>query len=432
MTGNSPMFERTRFAGTLSGHGDSHPVAFTAEVNNEGVLAVHLERLPFSDSAYGLFRSPEPTEPLDRTRLDGVAGNGATFSSDSFSILHFSHGSIEGRELEFQGDCALADITRIVDEPRERSSKVWLMRKFSTIHRISHETPIGTAWVGGADESADSQVPRGFLQLIHPSGLADDAWLEESDRFLIHVARILSFACGTYLAPVVERRLLGAQDRLRIVRRPRATRPSFAPFTFLHLEPIFALACDSYPARMDAIAGIDAAIRWLAMPAPTWESELVNAMTAIENLLEEQLSPAARLFQSGSAFKKTVRPLRHLLLDGGAPSGMIDKLPELNRRSFREQLEALLLDWAIVTTDLPEGWLEALIATRNNIIHTGVLPPDLVAANGVPRHVIWAREVAVRLILHILGFVGSYQSWLHNDRTLHFPTCRPVEEVAAT
>jgi hypothetical protein len=423
------MFELTRFAGTLSGHGHSHPAAFTAEVDNEGVLALRLGRLPFSDAAYGLYHTPQPTEPLDRITLEGVAETGTTFFSDSFSILHFGHGSIEGQELDFQGECAMADITRIVTEPHERSSKVWLMRKFSTIHRISHETSVGKAVIGGVDESTESQVPRGFLHLIHPSGFADDDWLEESERFLVHVARILSFACGTYLTPVVERRFHGSQDRLRVVRRGRSARPKLAPFTFLHLEPIFALACDTFATRADAIAGMDAAIRWLAMPAPTWESELVNAMTAIENLLEGELSAALRLFQSDSTFKRTVRPLRKLLREANVPSGMIDKLLELNRRSFRDQLESLLLGSGIVTSDLPEGWLPALIRTRNHIIHTGVLPPDIVVDNGIPGHVIWAREIAVRLILHILGFEGGYQSWLHRDRTLHFPTCQPIEQV---
>ncbi|QCB39699.1 hypothetical protein E5554_18840 [Sphingobium sp. PAMC28499] len=261
------MFELTRFSGSLSGHGHSHPIDFTAEVDGEGVLFVQLARLPFSDTAYGLYHPPEPTELLDRILLEGVAENGATFRSDSFSILHFSHGSIDGQELDFQGQCAVADITRPMAGPHKQASKLWLIRKFSTFHRISRQTPLGKIWAGGIDESADSQKPGGFLHLFDPSDTADDAWLEKSERLFIHVCRVMSFASSSYLMPVVERIFSGTTERMRVVRRGRAARPGLAPFTPIHLEPIFAVACDSFSTRADTVAKLDAAIRWLVMPA---------------------------------------------------------------------------------------------------------------------------------------------------------------------
>ncbi|MBB3941332.1 hypothetical protein GGR39_003008 [Novosphingobium fluoreni] len=420
------MFELTSFSGSLSGHGHSHPIDFTAEVDDEGVLSVQLARLPFSDTAYGLYHTPEPTELLDRIVLEGIAENGTTFRSDSFSILYFSHGSIEGQELGFQGQCAVADITRTMAGPHKQASKLWLFRKFGTIHRISRETPLGKVWAGGMDESADSQKASGFLHLFDPSDTADDAWLEESERFFIHVLRVMSFASSSYLMPVVERVFSGTTERMRVVRRGRAVRPGLAPFPPIHLEPIFAVACDTFSTRAETVAKLDAAIRWFVMPAPTFESQLVNAMTSIENILEGELAAASRQFETSSAFKKRVSPLRKLLTESDAPSGMIDKLPELNRRAFREQIEALVAEWGIVTDDLPDGWLPALIKVRNHIVHTGVIPANVDTESGIPGHVIWAREIATRLILHMLGFVGGYQSWLHRDKTLHFPTCRPV------
>lgn len=423
------MFETTTFDGTLSGHGYSQPVVFTAEVNEEGVLSVRLGRMPFSKETHSLFRSPEPTQPIDRITLDGVAASGTTFHSDSFSILHFSHTSIVGQELDFQGSCAVADITRIAAEPNERSSKVWLMKKFGTYHRIKHEIPLGTVVIGGMDDSADSQVPRGFLHLLHRDGIADEEWLAESERFLIHAARVMSFACGTYLVPVVERLFHGEVDRLRVVRRGRAVRPNMAPFSPMHLEPIFALACDTYATRPAAVAAIDAAVRWLTMPVTTWESELINAMTALENLLETQQTDGAGLFQKAKQFEKTAKAVRGRLRELEVDDGMIEKVPELNRRSFKDKLDRLLAEWNVATADFPDDWRRQMINTRNNIIHTGTLPEALTAGPGVPGHVIWAREIATRLILQILGFEGGFQSWLHKDRTLHFPSCRPIEQV---
>ncbi|THD34491.1 MAG: hypothetical protein E7773_14980 [Sphingomonas sp.] len=423
------MFEQTRFEGTLSGHGHRQPIAFTAEVDRDGVLAVRLGRLPSTDAAHGLLHFPEPTEPLDRLTLEGEAADGATFFSDSFSILSESHTSLPGQELDYQGQCAVADITRGPAEPYARSSKLWHVRRLSTVHRISRETELGTVVIGGMDEAANSQRPSGFIHLLHRDGVVGDEWMERSERLLTHVSRILSFACGSYLTPVVERLFDGPRERLRVVRRVAAPPPNLAPFSWVHMEPIFRLACDTFPGRVDEIARIDPAIRWLTMPRPTWETELVNAMTAVENLLEVELPGLAKTFQTERAFRRTVRPVRQHLEDAGVDPGMVDKLPELNRRSFREKLTALLAERAIVTTDFPDGWLADMIRTRNHIIHTGALPVGVGDGGGIPGQVIWAREIATRLILDYLGFEGGYHSWLNRDRILDFPSCRPVGDA---
>lgn len=45
------FFERTRFEGTLSGHGTSIPMGFYASIDPLGVLHLELDRIPFSREA---------------------------------------------------------------------------------------------------------------------------------------------------------------------------------------------------------------------------------------------------------------------------------------------------------------------------------------------------------------------------------------------
>ena len=62
--------------------------------------------------------------------------------------------------------------------------------------------------------------------LTDPSEL--DAWWGEGERFLTHLARVLSFACDTYLSPVIEEQYRGDHVAVRVARQGRAAAPFMA------------------------------------------------------------------------------------------------------------------------------------------------------------------------------------------------------------
>lgn len=130
-------------------------------------------------------------------------------------------------------------------------------------------------------------------------------------------------------------------------------------------------------------------------------------------------------------FEALQKKVRKFLKIEGAPFGMRTKTGELNRRSLREKLEALLTSRGIVSADLPENWLKNVIDARNLIVHTGVAPERADEDDRLFREVVQAREVVTRVILAEIGFEGQYRSWLYGDQYLQFPLCRPMAEVAA-
>ena len=107
------------------------------------------------------------------------------------------------------------------------------------------------------------------------------------------------------------------------------------------------------------------------------------------------------------------------------------KADELNRRSFRDNIEDLLDNRGIVTADLPADWLGAITNARNVIVHTGVAPDLPVPDARLLDQSVWAREIVTRILLDAIGFAGQYQSWLHRSAHLSFPGCRLMSEVAA-
>jgi len=424
------VLEPTRFEGTLSGHGVRIPVGFTAAIDDLGELQLELDRLPFSREAHALRVNQRPGSAVDLIELEGRSDGGHRFRSDSFHIARYSHSSAPGQELSYQGDCFDAEIVLPrPDASLERHDlRIWHVRQFRTFRRIARDTPLGRVVIGGPRQDREAQEPNGFLALYAPDGGGDDAWWGEGERFLTHLARVLSFACDTYLSPVIEEQYRGDHVAVRVARQGRAAAPFMAPFHELNMEPILACACDSYSSRHDQVAEIDAAIRWLTASIAYDENRLLNAMSALENILDRCGIEGVETFLGSSAFKKVAKQARALLADLKAPEGMARKVPELNRRPLADKVDVLLADRAIVTTDMPAGWLDTVIRQRNLIVHTGVSGDFGDQEPDILDHTIWVREIVTRIILDRLGFVGAYRSWLHHDEQWRFPECISMRE----
>ena len=420
-----PTLPSIRFEGTLSGHGSRIPVGFTAEIDDLGRLQLELDRLPVSPDAIALRIDQRPGSVVDLINLEGRSKSGDLFRSDSFHINHYSHGSMRGQELSYQGNCHDAEIVM----PRMDSSsdtvdlRSWHVRQLRTFHRLAQDTPLGTIVIAGPKQDREAQEPNGILSISPPTSGASDSWWEESERFLTHLARVMSFASDTYLAPVIEERYSDGRVTINVFQQSRASAPFMPPFHMLNMAPIFASACDSYFNRHDEIAELDAAIRWLTAPIAYDENRLLNAMSALENIIDRCAIDGVDKFLRGSAFKKVAQRIRLVLAELETPAGMKDKVSELNRRSLADKIRALLNDREIVTTDLPTHWLNIVIRQRNMIVHTGISgdlddqEPDILD------HTIWVREIVTRLILERLDFSGAYRSWLHNDQQWRFPEC---------
>jgi len=419
--------EPTKFVGNLSRDSHSVEVGFTVSIDDDGILNVAIDDLPVSKAVLDLFPNRSPAEPAQLNTLSGVSDSAWQFHTDHL-IITFTIGEM----VSVASICSLAELCKTMDKPADRSRRLWFVRQLRVVRALSWQGSLGEVIAGGpADLSANSQHPAGVIQITHPTGVGDEAWSAAAERFVIHIARILSFGCGTYLFPVIEQQIDKDQLIWRVMRRPAAPPPFFAPFHVVHMEPIFQRACESFASHAEAVVELDPAIRWLTAPVALWEQRLINAMTALECILERTGSDDARLFMTGSAYKKISKDLKKLLSEKNVPDGMKLKLPDLNRRSLKEQILALILERNIETGDFPEEWAAEIIKARNHIVHTGVSPTNL-GEDGISIELIAiAREIVIRMILERIGFEGPFQSWLHGSDMLHFPTCEPMDKWAA-
>lgn len=417
-----PLLDPIRFQGHFSRGNHKVSAGFMAGIDNEGILTLAVDSIVPARAATFLYPAGRPLQPEPALSLRGISDDGWRFASDSVHISRLSHP--EGR-IDIRADCGVAEISRDA-LPDHRDMRAWFFRKLATIHGMERRTRLGRLVFTGYREGAN-QNPAAVLA-IHAERQEEQTWWDETERFLVHLERVLSFACGVYLVPIYEQRVRAGVMTLTTVRRGRTASPYMAPFDLLSMGQIFGCAVQSFEDRPETVELLDPAIRWLTASVAYEESRLINAMSALESILARSDLPSLFL-DDLAAFTVLKKKVRAFLKKEKAPSRMGGKVDELNRRSFRDKLEDLIAHHAIATADFPVNWLPAIIEARNSIVHTGVAP-DLPSADAhMLNHIVWAREIVVRIILDALGFEGQFQSWLHASAYRSFPKCRPMQEI---
>ncbi|MDQ1159546.1 hypothetical protein QE385_003943 [Sphingomonas sp. SORGH_AS 950] len=419
-----PILNPIRFDGTLSIRDHAVPIAFRAGMDDDGGLTLALDPIQPARAGTPFHVEGEPLQAQAACSLDGRSDDGWRFASDTLYVTSWRRPPND--RVEIEADCSIASFSR--DVPTDHQDlRAWYFRKLGTIRGIERQTRLGRLVFTGYTQRP-MQVPAAVIA-IHAGAQERAGWWEESERFLIHLARVLSFASDVYALPVYEQSVRHGVMTLRVIRRGPAPSPYMPPFDALFMDQIFACAVRIFDERPGVIEQLEPAIRWMTAGVAYQESRLLNAMSALESILARSDLPDR--FMDQSAFTELKRRVRRFLRAEHAPSRMGGKVDELNRRSFRDKIADLIASRGIIVADLPSDWLPSLIEARNVLVHTGVAP-DLAAPDGrLLDHIIWAREIVTRIILDAIGFSGQYQSWLHRSAYLSFPGCRPMSEVAA-
>jgi len=228
--------------------------------------------------------------------------------------------------------------------------------------------------------------------------------------------------------PVIEERYDGSALDIRVFRRSRTASPFRQPFHYLTFQEIFDCACESYFSNHEAALELDATIRWMTAQIAYDENRLLNAMSAIECILDRSEIDGLNTYFGAAKFNKLAKKVRKILRELNVPDEMLQKVAELNRKSLSERVLALVDAEDIPAHDFPDQWLAEIIKQRNHIVHRGVSSNTDGDEPDVLDHAIWARELVTRVILKRIGFEGGYRSWLHSDEMLRFPECIPMEQ----
>lgn len=243
--------------------------------------------------------------------------------------------------------------------------------------------------------------------------------------------RVMSFAAGVKLSdPALEFRF-GNDIEINIQSRNIQHHPGWPVIHMMDRQPIFDAAARSYFNPPYAVENLWMALEWIVMPATFNEARVVNAMTALENLVSANTRDVAYLLDEKpfdnlrKALKKTIDGfLRDNQLDSdGSNLGdeLCGKLQELRRRSLRRKLDVLLERWSVPTDDIGKKKIRSALEARNNIVHEGRYYVDGTSQVSLYEHIGVVRELVSRVVFRAIGFEGRYVSHLGGYHQAIFP-----------
>ncbi len=208
-------------------------------------------------------------------------------------------------------------------------------------------------------------------------------------------------------------------------------------FHQLNLQPVLDAAVTSFFDPPITVKNLFFAIEWYAMATAYTEVRLVNAMTALENLIDSNLTEEEAFIQPRRTFNKTRKVLRKVTRDcldrwsdqpEAAREELGEKLGDLNRRSLRHKLRLLAVRWNVPLDGISDTQISKAINARNAIVHTG----HYRATEGDPSlwdHMTVVRELVVRFLLTAISYRGQYISYTGGYHFAHFPPSDPASDT---
>jgi hypothetical protein len=203
-------------------------------------------------------------------------------------------------------------------------------------------------------------------------------------------------------------------------------------FHFLAHDAIFTSAVRSYFSPPIAVRRLFFAMEWFAMEGSYNEIRLVNAMTALETLIDSNVEPGEAMIMPRVQFERTRRVLLSVIkaclskwspeMADDASRELNEKLADLNRRSLLRKLELLAARWKVPLDGIDPASLRAAKQARDKVVHRGQYYEDAKETDAdLWTHVTIIREVAVRFLFTAIGYDGRYISHVGGYHDAVFP-----------
>jgi hypothetical protein len=428
------MLETRGFVGTLSCNGNEMPINFSAGVDGAGALVLKLNDVPLNSST--MFIESERNKSsttFTYFRMFGESSDGTTFETDHLFFTGVATNLTDGRAyFVFTPRCAKGTF-RIVSEksgPVGPRLGFWLRgtRDLHWIGQLSATSPQGTIRMNVTEETDVPNEVTHHLSIAAADGMDSDVqgWRSEADRLLAHVQKFMSFAAGIHMTVPIEEFFQGAATEVT-VHSPIEQRGTELPtFRWREGGEFLKVVTEAFP-RGEALWP---AVAWFLLPAVYNEQRLVNAMTALESLVDSGLSDEEKVLLGPRKKKEFAGAVKKLIGQSFVGESfkilrcqLYEKVGEFERRSFKRKLDALLAKLAVPTEDL-EGRIFAAIDARNLVVHQGVYGEAEDEEEGnmdLWGHMTVIRELITRIVFRTVGYGGAYLTHVGGSHDAVFP-----------
>lgn len=436
--GESGLSQPRRFTGQLLHDEDHVEVAVQISLDETGEVVFAFEPIPRTDASFFLLDAAfDRGERLAQVRLSAATDDGIRFETDDFRIERCSFKSNDDREqFDVSGSCLTGTFRRPLAAFAPLPVLRLQLRGYQGFGSHGAFCPVGQVVIAAHRDNARPNALTGSIAL-RPTAEPDDfaKWREHGERLLEHVRRVMSFAASSHLRTPILECYHGDEVQVKIWSQTTQATAALPTIHRMQHDEIFATAVRSFFSPPIAVRQLFHAIEWFTMETTYNEIRLMCAMTALENLLNANLTQPDVEIQQPKAFEKNRTMLRRVIRRcletwpaekaGEVLHELNGKLGDLNRRSFHRKLNILAARWGVPLGDIPDGSLMAAIRARDRVVHRGNYyeerreeDPDLWT------HVTLVREVVVRFVFTAIGYSGDYISYVAGARHAKFPPAR--------
>lgn len=362
----------------------------------------------------------KPGTEVQACRLIGRSEDGLLFWSDEFCPDYPNADVVTGLAY-----------TAYVFSPHHKCCEKLVLerffRGFNSWDGVRVETSLGVAGLEAAANSEDRQTLSSRIAVISDDTSAPLMWWIKASQYFSHLGPGISFIDGGWVKYPIERFSSphGSLWRfLSVTSSPREFPPEHALNNREMLKALF----ESYFQTPRPSKDFWDAVSWMYLPTSNNEGRFLGAMTAIEFWLSSEFDERKNfLHMTKNEFQPIHSALYSIVKLLPISDSMKDdantKLHDLRRLSLRKKIVKAFKLKGISLAGIGETDLKYLVNSRNNLVHRGKWLED----DGW-RLIYLARELITRIVLHSIGFDGTYDSYFGGDgvHRREFPSCKKV------
>ncbi|RAI40694.1 hypothetical protein [Rhodoplanes roseus] len=431
----APLAKSRVFPGTLSR--GAHAVEVSAEIGIDasGELKFDFPPIPLSNQSKFILLEWDDKDKVVHFSFRAAAEDGTRFETDHlfFSSLCTTWDQASGARLMLSALCAMGILRFTLNEPMIKPVLRLRLRGFRSFDSLNAACPLGQLEMMGLREDKDDNEASGWLTIQANDPRSDPrSWRAASERLLDHIRCIMSLTGSAYLGAPVMEFIAGIESEVTVWSKIRQGTSALAIIHYMTQEAMFEAAVRSFFSPPIEAKHLFVAIEWFSMEATYNEVRLVNAMTALENLIDSNLGPDEALILPRAPFTRTRRVLLSVIRRclarlpaeqaEDAARELNEKLAELNRRSLLRKLELLAARWKVPLDGIDPASLQLAKKARDKVVHRGQYYEDVKETDAdLWIHVTVIREVVVRFLFTAIGYRGRYISHLGGYRDAAFP-----------
>ena len=427
------------FSGTLEASGNITPITFSVSISHAGKIIFDFGVIPLTqETAYikKLFYKESPKS--EDFTLTGISEDGTQFKTKNLHLTSLNDpGNKEtGSLMQPVGECLCAELHRTLDKISPKPFLRICVKGFKNFFELRASSFLGTIVMNGIKSIDDPDTITGDIAIQPETNPVDiDAWHDEADKLLEHIRRVMSIASAAILqVPIIEY-IVENKCEITVLSQSKHTPGGMGVIHFLEQQPFFDAAVKSFFEPTIKVKNLFFAIEWFSMDSSYSEVRLVNAMTALENLVDSNLGDHDTLILSKGEFNKIRRVLRQVIekciakrsdVDseniGDAVNTLNAKLSDLNRKSIIEKIKRLAELWSVPLDGISDDQIQSAKSARDRIVHRGNYYTDgQDKSDDLWEYVTVIREIVVRFLLTAINYKGSYCSYLGGYHITQFP-----------